>query len=308
MRGLSPARSSSLTPSTLPPKPTTRSSSSQLGVDLPPRPASTVVQPTQAPVQPSAPRPATVWDDLTSLSTPSSNASLPLQYVANPTPTQSTIQPSTSFNPTNPYANFAVTSGMQPQLSPFSQPLSLPLQQNSTMSIQTPGFNSAQRPSYGATPGLLSIPQSQSANLLTPQIQQFNTGPTLGAGLSSMNNLQQPFSAPAFPNQTFLPQQTQTFPAQQLQQPGGGMLSATFPGQMQGYQQLTPNATGNPFYAMQQQAQQTGYIPQQQQSYGMSTSQSNPFGQMMQPGNPFSPVQTQSWQSGGFSAHQQQWG
>ncbi|KAF9781327.1 ArfGap-domain-containing protein [Thelephora terrestris] len=302
-RGLSPARSSTIKSSTPPPKSTIQSSSSQLGVDLPPRPASAVVQPTQAPVQPSVPRPVTVWDDLTSLSTPISNASLPLQYLTNPTPTQSTIQSSTSFNPTNPYANLAVTSGAQPQLSPFSQPLSLPLQQNPAMNMQASGYNGGAQPSFGA--GYLSTPQSQSTNLPNPQ--QFNTGATLGTGLS-MSNLQQPFSTPAFPNQTFFPQQTQTFPAQQFQQQGGGMLSATFPGQMQGFQQLTPNATGNPFYAMQQQAQPTGYIPQQQQPYGMSTSPANPFSQMMQPGNPYSSVQTPGWQSGGFSAQQQQWG
>ena len=122
-----------------------------------------------------------------------------------------------------------------------------------------------------------------------------------------MNNLQQPFSAPAYPNQTFLPQQTQNF---QAQQPGGGMLSATFPGQAQGFQHLSTNATGNPFYAMQQQQQlqmqQTGYMPQQQQAFSMSPA--NPFGQMMQPGTPFATGQTQGWQNGGFPAQQQPWG
>ena len=152
--------------------------------------------------------------------------------------------------------------------------------------------------------------QSQSTNTFTPQTQQFNTGATLGAGLNSMNGLQQPFSAPAFPNQTFLSQQTQSFPTQHLQQPGGGMLSATFPGQVQGFQQLTPNTTGNPFYAMQQQQlqqmQPTGYMPQQQQTFGVSPT--NPFGQMMQPGASFVTAQTPGWQSGGLPTQQQPWG
>jgi len=310
VRGLSPQPSpgtSTVSSSSPAPRPRTQPSSSQLAVNLPPRPASTVVQPTQTPAQPLAPRPASVWDDLASLSTSSSNASLPLQYMANPGPAQPMVQQPTSFNPANPYANLAVTPGLQPQPSPLSQPLSLPLQQNPGMGLQSPGFNSGLQPSLGGTPGLLSIPQSQSTNFLTPQTQQFNAGPTFGAGLSSMNNLQQPFSAPAFPNQTFLPQQTQ-----QLQQPGGGMLSATFPGQMQGFQQPTPNATGNPFYAMQQQQQmqmqmqQTGYLPQQQQAFG--TSPGNPFGQVMQPGTPFTTTQTPGWQNGGFPTQQQPWG
>jgi len=313
VRGLSPQPSpgtSTVSSSPPAPRPRTQPSSSQLTVNLPPRPASTVVQPTQTPAQPLAPRPASVWDDLASLSTSSSNASLPLQYVANPGPAQPMVQQPMSFSPANPYANLAVTPGVQLQPSPLSQSLSLPLQQNSGMGLQSPGFNSGLQPSLGGTPGLLSIPQSQSTNFLTPQAQQFNTGPTFGAGLNSMNNLQQPFSAPAFPNQTFLPQQTQGFQTQQFQQPGGGMLSATFPGQMQGFQQLAPSATGNPFYAMQQQQlmqmQQAGYMPQQQQAFG--TPQANPFGQMVQPGTPFTTSQTSGWQNGGFSAQQQPWG
>ena len=293
--------------STPAPKPTT-SSSSQLTVGLPQRPASTGAQPTQTLVKPAAPRPASVWDDLGSLSTPSTNASLPLQYLVNPAPTQPAIQPSTTFSPTNPYANLAATPGVQPQLSPFSQHHSLQPQQNPTMSAQATGFGSGLQPSFGTTPGFHSIPQSQSANPLNPQLQQFNTGATLGAG---MNGIQQPFSAPAFSNQTFFSQQSQNFPAQQFQQPGGGMLSATFPGQAQGFQQLTPNATGNPFYAMQQQqhqqAQPTGYT-QQQQPFGTPMSPANPFTQMMQPGNPFPTAQTPGWQSGGFPTQQQHWG
>ena len=279
-------------------------------VNLPPRPASTVVQPTQTLVKPAVPRPASVWDDLASLSTTSSDASLPLQYAANPTPTQPIIQQNTNFNPTNPYANLVATPGVRSQLSPLSQPLSLPPQQNPAMNLQTPGFNSGLQPSFGGTPGLLSTPQSQSTNLFTPQAQQFNTGGTFGAGLNSMNPLQQPFSATAFPNQTFVPQQTQSFQTQQLQQPGGGIPSATFPGQMQGFQQLTPNTSGNPFLAMQQQQlqqmQPTGYMPQQQQAFGMSPA--NPFSRMMQPGTQFTTAQTPGWQNGGFPAQQQPWG
>lgn len=288
------------------PKLTTRSSLSQLKKDVPLRSASTVAQPTQTPIQPAVPRPASVLGDLASLLVDSSNASLPLQYVTNPTPTQSTFQQNTNFNPMNPYANLTVTSGVQPQSSPLSQPLSLPLQQNPTMSVHASGFGSGSQPSFGTTPGLFSIPHSQSTNLLTPQIQQFNTGSTLGAGLNSMNSLQPPLSIPPFSNQTFFPQQTQSF---SIQQPGSGMASATFPGQMQGFQQLTPNPTGNPFFAMQQQQlqqmQPTGYI-QQQQTSGIPTSSANPFSQTVQPINPFSPPQTPSWQNGGFPA-QQQW-
>ena len=290
--------------STPAPKPATKPSPPQIKKDLPPRSASTVGRPTQTPVQPAAPRPASVWDDLASLSTDSSNASLPLQYVTNPTPIQSAVQPSTSLNSTNPYAS------LQPQPSPLSQPLSLPLQQNPAMTTQPFGSSSGFQPSFGTTPGLLSIPQSQPTNLLTPQIQQFNTGATLGAGLNNMNGLQPPFSAPAFSNQTFLSQQTQNFPTQQLQQPGSGMFNGTFPGQTQGFQQLTPNPTGNPFYAVQQQqfqqVQPTGYI-QQQQTFGIPRTPSNPFNQMAQPGNPFSQAQAPGWQNGGYPA-QQQWG
>jgi len=95
------------------------------------------------------------------------------------------------------------------------------------------------------------------------------------------------------------------------------MLSATFPGQMQGFQQLSPNATGNPFYAMQLQQQQqmqmqmqmqmqpTGYMPQQQ-AFGVSPA--NPFGQTMQPGTPFTTAQTPGWQNGGFPTQHQPWG
>ena len=319
MRGLSPQpspRTSSLPSWSPAPSPRIQPSPSQPTVNLPPRPASAVVQPTQTPAQPPAPRPASVWDDLASLSTSSSNASLPLQYMTNLSPAQPMVQQPTSFNSANPYANLVVTPGVQPQPSPLSQPLSLPLQQNSGMGMQTPGFNSGLQPPLGGTPGHLSIPQSQSTNFLTPQTQQFNTGATFGAGLTGMNNSQQPLSAPAFHGQTFLPQQTQSFQTQQLQQPAGGMLSATFPGQVQGFQQLTPNATGNPFYAMQQQQQQqmqmqmqmqpTGYMPQQQQAFGMSPA--NPFGQMMQPGTPFTTAQTPGWQNGGFPAQQQPWG
>ena len=292
-------------------KPTIRSSPSQLGGDLPPRLASTVTHPTQAPVQPAVPRPASVWDDIASLSDDSSNASLPLQYVMNATPTESTVQPTMTFKPTNPYANFTVTSGVQPRSSPLSQPLSLPPPQNPTMSVQTPGFGNGLQPSFGTNPGLLSIPRSQSANPPSPQIQQFNTGATFGAGPNSMNNLQPPFSAPAFSHQNFLSQQTQGFQPQQLQQPSNGMLSATFPGHVQGFQQLSPNTTGNPFYAMQQQqllqqVQPTGY-PQQQQTFGISTSPANPFYQAMQSGNPFLSVQAPGWQNGGFPAQQQHW-
>ena len=312
-----PARSSAIrSPLSPTPRSTTQPSSSQLTVNLPPRPASTVAQPTQTPVKLAVPRPASVWDDLASLSSSSSNASLPLQYAANPTPAQPIIQQPTNFNPTNPYANLALTQGMQPQLSPLSQPLSLPLQQNPAMKLQTPGFNSGLQPSFGGTPGLLSTPQSQSTHLLTPQAQQFTTGATLGAGLTSMNSLQQPFSSPAFPNQMFFPQQTQGFQNQQLQQLGGGMLPTTFPGQMQNPQQLTPNATGNPFLAMQQQQlqqmQPTGYMPQQQQlqqpQQVFGVSPANPFSQMMQPGTPFTTTQTAGWQNGGFPAQQHPWG
>ena len=311
IRGLSPRRSPGIPSPTPSPKSMTQSNQSQLKKDLPQRSASAVAQPTQTPVQPAEPRPASVWDDLASLSGDSSNASLPLQYVTNPTPTQSAIQPSTSFNPTNPYANLAVNSGAQRQSSPLSQPLSLPLQQNPTMVAQPLGFGNGSQPSFGTTPGVLSRPQP--TNLFTPQIQQFNTGATLGAGYNSVNSLQPPFSAPAFSNQTFLSQQTQSFTPQQLQQSGSGMLSATFPGQTQGFQQLTPNATGNPFYAMQQQqqlqqVQQTGYIQPQPQHTFIPTSPANPFNQMIQPANPFAPVQTPSWQNGGFPAQQQQWG
>jgi len=319
-----PARTSTTPPSSTPaPRPAVRPSPLQPTANPPPRPASTVVQPTQTPVQPAVPRPASVWDDLASLSI-SSNASLPLQYTTNSTPAQSMVQQPTGLNPTNPYANLAIPPGVQPrpspfsqpqpspfsqpQPSPFSQPLSLPLQQSPAMSAQTSGFNSGLQPQFGGTPGLPSLPQSQPTNLLTPQSQQFSTGATLGAGLSNMSSLQQPFSAPVFPNQTFLSQQTQSFPTQQFQQPGGGMLSATFPGQMQGYQQPTPNASGNPFYAMQQQQlqqmQPTGYMSQQQQPFGMSPA--NPFGQ--QPGTPFTTTQTPGWQNGGFSTQQQPWG
>ncbi|KAF9647093.1 ArfGap-domain-containing protein [Thelephora ganbajun] len=306
-----PTRSSTMPSSTSPaPKPTIQSSLSQPTVNLPPRSASTVVQPTQDPVQPAAPRPASAWNDLAFLSTSSSNASLPLQYAANPTPAQSMIQQSTSFNSTNPYANLAVTPGLQPLPSPLSQPLSLPLQQTPAMGIQTPGFNGSLQPPFGGTSGLLSMPQPQPTNPFTPQTQQFNTGITLGTGLNSMTSLQQPFSAAAFPNQTFLPQQTQSFPTQQLQQPGVDMLSATFPGQMQGFQQLTPNAAGNPFYAMQQQqlqqVQPTGYIPQHQQTFGVSPT--NPFGRMMQPGTSFATAQSPGWQNAGFPVQQQPWG
>lgn len=305
-------RSSTISsPSSPAPRPTIQPRPSQPVVNLPPRPASTVVQPTQAPAQPPVPRPASVWDDLASLSTPSSNISLPLQYMSNPAPAQPMIQQNASFNPANPYANLAITPGVQSQPSPLSQPLSLPFQQTSTMGLQTPGFNTGLQPSFGGTSGFLSTPQSQSTNPLTPQTQQFNTGATLGTGLNSMNTFQQPFSTPAFPNQTFLSQQTQSIPGQQLQQPGGGMLSATFPGQMQGFQQLTPNATGNPFYAMQQQHHQmqpSGYMPQQQQQQAFGVSPANPFGQMMQPGASFTAAQTPSWQNGGFPAQQQPWG
>ena len=311
VRGASPqlaARTSTMqSSSTPPPRPRIQANPSQLAVNLPPRPASTIVQPTQAPVQPAAPRPASVWDDLASFST-SSNASLPLQYVTN----QPLIQQPTSFNSTNPYANLAVTPGVQPQPSPLSQSLSLPLQQNPPMGLQTPGFNSGLQSPFGGTPGLLSASQPQSTNLLAPQTQPFNTGTSFGAGLNSMTGLQQPFSAPAFPNQTFIPQQTQSFQTQQLQQPGGGMLSATFPGQMQGLQQLTPNTSGNPFLAMQQQQlqqmQQTGYMPQQQQQQPFGASPANPFSQMMQPGTSFTTAQTPGWQNGGFSAQQHPWG
>ena len=312
MRRLSPGRSTNTLSSTPSPKPTTQSSPPQLKKDLPPRSASAIPRPTQTPVQPAALRPVSAFDDLASLSGVSSNASLPLQYAVNPPSTQSTIQP---FNPTNPYANLAVTPGVQPQSSPFSQPLSLPLQQNPTTSVQTTGSGGGLQPSFGGvTPGYPSIPQSQSTNLLTPQGQQFNTGATFGSGLNSMNGLQPQFSSPAFSNQTFLSphQQMQSFLPQQPQQPGSGMLYATYPGQTQGFQQLTPNATGNPFYAMQQQQQlqqmqPTGYV-QQQQTFGMGVSPTNPFGQSMQHGNPFSPTQTQGWQNGGFPAQQQQWG
>lgn len=286
------------------PKPTTQLSVSQPTVIPPPRPSSTIVQPTQTPVRPAVPRPASVWDDLASLSTSTSDASLPLQYVASSTSTQPIAQQPTNFNPTNPYANLAVSPGVQPQLSHLSQPLSLPLQQNSAMSLRTPSFNNGLQPSFGGNPGLLLTPQSQSTNPFAVQTQQFNTGATLGAG---MNNAQQPFSAPAFPNQMFLSQQTQNF---QTQQPGGGALSATFPGQMHGFQQLTPNATGNPFLAMQQQQlqqmQQTGYMPQQQQAFGMSPA--NPFSQTTQFATPFGTAQTQGWQNGGFPAQQHPWG
>jgi len=302
------------------PRTTTQRSSSQPTANLPLRPASTVAEPTQTPVKPAVPRPASVWDDLASLSVSSSDASLPLQYAANPTPVQPIIQQSTNFNPTNPYANLAATSGVQPQPSPLSQPLSSPFQQNPAMNLQASGFNSGLQPSFGGTPGLLSTPQSQSTNLLTPQAQQFNTGATLGTGLNSMNSLQQPFSAPAFPNQTFLPQQTHSFQTQQFQQPGGGTLPGTFPGQMQGFQQLTPNPSGNPFLAMQQQQlqqmQQTGYMPQQQQQpqpqqqqqQAFAMSPANPFSQMIQSGAPFTAAQTPGWQNRGFPAQQQPWG
>lgn len=289
------------------PKPTTQLSVSQPAVTPPPRPSSAIVQPTQTPVKPAVPRPASVWDDLASLSTSTSDASLPLQYAANPAPIQPIAQQPTSFNPTNPYARLAATTGVQPQPSPLSQPLSLALQQNPAMSLQTPGFNSGLQPSFGGTPGLFSIPQSQSTNLLAAQTQQFNTGATLGTGL---NNVQQPFSTPAFSGQMFLPQQTQSFQTQQFQQPGGGVLSAAFPGQMTGLQQLTPNTTGNPFLAMQQQhfqqMQPTGYMPQQQQAFGVSPA--NPFSQMMQPGTQSTTGQTQGWQNGGFPAQQHPWG
>jgi len=288
--------STTRSPSPLVPRRTVQQSSPQPTLNLPPRPTSAVVQPTQTPVKPAVPRPASVWDDLTSL-----NASLPLQYVANPTPSQPLTQQATNLNLTNPYANLVATPGVQPQLSPFSQPL--PLQQNPATSFQIPSFNSGLQPSFGGNPGLLSIPHSQST-------QQFNTGATFGVGPNSMNSLQS-FSTPAFPNQTFLPQQTQSFQAQQFQQPGGGMPSTTFPGQMQNFQPFTPNASGNPFFAMQQQqqlqqAQPTGYVPQQQQTFGASAT--NPFGQMMQPGTPFVTVQTQGWQNAGFPAQQQPWG
>ena len=288
------------------PKPTTQLSASQPTVIPPPRPSSTIVQPTQTPVKPTLPRPASVWDDLASLSTSTSDASLPLQYVANPTSTQPIAQQPTSFNSANPYANLAVSPGVQPQQPHLSQPLSLPLQQNSVMSLQTPGFNSGLQPSFGGTPGLLSTSQSQSTNPFAVQTQQFNTGATLGAGL---NNSQQPFSAPAFPNQMFLSQQTQNF---QTQQPGGGTLSATFPGQMHGFQQLTSNTTGNPFLAMQQQhlqqVQPTGYMQQQQQQQAFGMSPANPFSQTMQFATPFGTAQTQGWQNGGFPAQQHPWG
>ena len=317
LRGLSPqppSRTSTMRSTSSPaPKPTTQLSALQPTITPPPRPSSAIVQPTQTPVKPAVPRPASVWDDLASLSTSTSDASLPLQYAANPAPIQPIGQQPTSFNPMNPYANFAVTGGVQPQPSPLSQPFSLPLQQNPAMSLQTPGYNSGLQPSFGGTPGLLSTPQSQSTNLLAAQTQQFNTGGTLGAGL---NNTQQPFSAPAFSNQTFLPQQTQSSQTQQFQQPGGGVFSATFPGQMQGFQQPTPSTTGNPFIAMQQQhlqqMQPTGYMPQQpqqqqpQQAFGMSPA--NPFNQMMQPGTQFTAAQTQGWQNGGFPTQQQPWG
>lgn len=291
-------------------KPVIQPSHSQLAVNLPPRPASTVVQPTQTPHKPLVPRPASVWDDLASLSTSSSNASLPLQYAANPSSSQPTIQQPTNFNPTNPYANLAFTPGMQLQSSSLSQPLSSPFQQSAATSLQTSGFNNGLQLPLGGTPGLMSIPQSQSTNLLTPQTQQFNTTTTFGAGLNGTNSLQQPFSAPAFYNQTFLPQQTQNFPTQQLQQSGGGMQSGTFPGQAQGFQQFTPSTTGNPFHAMQQQQlqqmQPTGYIPQQQQGFGMSPA--NPFGQVMQPGTQFATAQVPGWQNGGLPTQQQPWG
>jgi hypothetical protein len=271
------------------------------------------VQPTQAPVQPLLPRPASVWDDLASLSTSSSNASLPLQYAANPSTTQPIIQQPMSFNSANPYANLAVTPGVQSQPSPFSQPLSLPPQQTPATTAQMTSFSSGFQPSFGGNTGLLSTPQSQSTNLFTPQTQQFPTGAALGTGLNGMNNFQQPFSTPAFQNQTFFSQQTQSFPSQQLQQPGGGTLSATYPGQMHGFQQLAPNTAGNPFLAMQQQQQQqlqqmqpTGYIPQQQQAFAISPA--NPFGQMMHPGTQFTTAQAQGWQNGGFPAQQQPWG
>ena len=290
------------------PKPTTQPTPSHLAVNLPPRPASTVAQPTQTPVRPSVARPASVWDDLASLSTSSSNASLPLQYVTDSGPAQPMIQQPTGFSPANPYANFAATPGVQPQPSPLSQPLSLSPQQTPAMSLQTPGFNNGLQPSLGGTQGLFSIPQSQSTNFLTPQTQQFNT--TFGAGLSGMNSLQPPLSAPAFHNQTFLSQQTQSFPTQQFQQPGSGMVSQTFPGQIQGFQQNAPTTTGNPFHAMQYQQQMqmqpTGYMSQPQQAFGVSPA--NPFGQVMHPGTQFTTAQTQGWQSGGFPAQQQPWG
>ena len=125
-----PARSSTMRSPLAPvPRPTTQLSLPQPTVNLPPRPASTIAQPTQTPVKLAVPRPASVWDDLASLSTSSSDASLPLQYAANQTPAQPMIQQPTNFNPTNPYANLAAAQGVQPQLSPLSQPLSLPLQQ-----------------------------------------------------------------------------------------------------------------------------------------------------------------------------------
>ena len=293
------------------PKPATRSSSSQLAVDLPPRPSSAVAQPSQTPIQ-ATPRSASAWDDLASLSNASSNASLPLQYMVNSTPAQPMAQQNLSFNPTNPYANLVATSGMQLQLSPFSQSLPQTPQQNPAMNIQTPGFNGGLQPSFGATPGFLPIPQPQSVNLPTLQAQQFNTGATIGTGMDGMNNLQQPFSAPAFPSQTFLPHQTQNFQTLQFQQPSGGIPSTTFQGQMQGLQQFTPSTSGNPFYAMQQQrlqqVQPMGYTSPQQQQFGVAASQTNPFSQMMQPRNPFSQAQTPGWQNGGFPSQQQQWG
>ena len=311
IRGL-PSQSSARTisPSSSPaPRSTIQPSPSQPAANLPPRPASTIVQPTQIPAQPLAPRPASVWDDLASLSTPSSNASLPLQYTTNPSSAQPMVQQPTNFNPTNPYANFSVTQGVQHQPSPLSQPLSLPLQQTPAMSLQTQGFNNTLQPSLGGTPGLTSH-QSQPTNLLTPQTQQFNTGTTFDVGLNGMNSLQQQFSAPAFHDQTFLPQRTQSFQTQQLQQPSGGMFSGPFPGQMQGFQQLAPNATGNPFYAMQQQQQMqmqpTGYTPQPQQAFGVSPA--NPFSQAIQPGTQFTTAQMPGWQNGGFPTQQQPWG
>ncbi|KAI0080441.1 ArfGap-domain-containing protein [Panus rudis PR-1116 ss-1] len=294
-------------------------SSSTTQIQPPAQPAS---QPQATPNTPSTP----LWNDLISLQTPASNASLPLQYAPPQLNTQSisATQPisipntQSQLNVTNPYSNLSA-SPLTPFPSSFNQPTGIfPGGINRSMSLNTglsaqmntglsisPNFAAGgaspllqQSHLSGMTPNTSTPSPNPFAPQALPQMQSPSPYGTMGSySQQQYNQYQTPQMTPTFQPQPITPQfqttgPTNPFMQMQQQQPSP---SPQLQQLQTGFSSNSPYGTPSPMLGTQPMPQmgmqmQTQFQqPQQQQFSGAGQNQ---FTSWMQTPGP----------------HQQQWG
>ncbi|KAL4247561.1 ADP Ribosylation Factor GTPase-Activating [Abortiporus biennis] len=278
--------------------------------------------------QPQASASNPLWNDLASLQSSGTNASLPLQYAPPQLNSAASLGSplsvsgfSSSQTPTNPYSNLSASPAsplpytlMNQQTGVSSMGLPRSMSLNTGLSIQAgSNFNSTSfSPSFQPSPGYPQTPMAQtpiggnpSPNPFAPQALPASNGMSFGTPSPSFNMMSPGVLPSPSPLLQTMPQQQ--YPVQQQQQ------SQMFQPQGQSMQLQVPQSM-TPFMPSPSPQLQPSYSPAQQQYMGSTpspyaTAQSLP--QMQQPQqpttNPFTSwIQQAPSQQTGYPT--QQWG